>query len=128
MEIFRKPTSEIWYLVAMVLSGAVQTISKAPRGIIQLLSSSISHVKTTARDVIDTDPIRGKFLFHFKSVPMKSNLHILFFLYRSKVNEKQQMPIFCGITIDGKRKQFSTGCFISATKWLPKLGAIKAPL
>lgn len=48
---------------------------------------------------------------------MVHNIHILFFLYRSKTNEKGTMPIFCRLTLDGKRKQFSTGFFLKEDSW-----------
>lgn len=48
---------------------------------------------------------------------MVHNLHILFFLYRSKSNEKGTSPIFCRLTLDKKRKQFSTGHFAKELNW-----------
>lgn len=48
---------------------------------------------------------------------MVHNLHILFFLYRSKSNEKGTSPIFCRLTLDKKRRQFSTGHFAKETNW-----------
>lgn len=48
---------------------------------------------------------------------MNHKLHILFFLYRSKANSNDTMPIFCRITINGKRKQFSTGCALAEVYW-----------
>ncbi|UEG53369.1 site-specific integrase [Mucilaginibacter daejeonensis] len=48
---------------------------------------------------------------------MVGNLNIFFFLYRSRANRKETMPVFCRITLDGKRKQFSTGCFLREDDW-----------
>lgn len=48
---------------------------------------------------------------------MVHNLHILFFLYRSKTNEKGTSPIFCRLTLNSKRKQFSTGFFLKEQYW-----------
>nr|WP_262918334.1 site-specific integrase [Mucilaginibacter straminoryzae] len=38
-------------------------------------------------------------------------------MYRSKTNEKGTMPIFCRLTLNGKRKQFSTGFFLKESNW-----------
>lgn len=48
---------------------------------------------------------------------MEVKLSTLFFLYRSKTNRKGEAPIFCRITLNKKRKQFSTGYFILPTEW-----------
>lgn len=48
---------------------------------------------------------------------MASKIHILFFLYRSKVNQKSNSPVFCRITVNGQRKQFATGCFLHESDW-----------
>ncbi|UEG54011.1 site-specific integrase [Mucilaginibacter daejeonensis] len=48
---------------------------------------------------------------------MVGNLNILFFLYRSRANRKETMPVFCRITLDGRRKQFSTGCILREDDW-----------
>lgn len=48
---------------------------------------------------------------------MVHNIHILFFLYRSKTNDKGTMPIFCRLTLNGKRKQFSTGFYLKEDSW-----------
>lgn len=48
---------------------------------------------------------------------MIHSFHILFFLYKSKINDKGFSPIFCRITFDNTRKQFSTGHFISEKNW-----------
>lgn len=48
---------------------------------------------------------------------MIHSFHILFFLYKSKINDKGCSPIFCRITFNNARKQFSTGYFISEKSW-----------
>ena len=48
---------------------------------------------------------------------MKGKINILFFLYRSKVNRKENMPVYCRITLDGHRKQFSCDCFLKEADW-----------
>ncbi|WP_299359173.1 Arm DNA-binding domain-containing protein [Mucilaginibacter sp.] len=48
---------------------------------------------------------------------MVHNIHILFFLYRSKANEKGTMPIFCRLTLNGKRKQFSSSFYLKEDTW-----------
>jgi integrase/recombinase XerD len=48
---------------------------------------------------------------------MKGKINILFFLYRSKVNGKETMPIYCRITLDGRRRQFSCDCFLKEADW-----------
>jgi len=56
---------------------------------------------------------------------MIHSFHILFFLYKSKVNDKGLSPIFCRITFDNTRKQFSTGHFISEKSWNSQSQRIK---
>lgn len=48
---------------------------------------------------------------------MVHSFHILFFLYRSKSNEKGTSPIFCRLTLNQKRKQFSTGHSAKESNW-----------
>ena len=52
---------------------------------------------------------------------MTHNFHILYFLCKSKLNQKGQSPIFCRITFDSNRKQFSTGHFVNTSSWNSKL-------
>jgi integrase len=52
-------------------------------------------------------------------------LNILFLLYKAKTNSAGKCPIRCRITYNSKRKQFSTGLFISPKNWLSKQQAIK---
>ncbi|MBL4677485.1 MAG: site-specific integrase [Mucilaginibacter sp.] len=51
---------------------------------------------------------------------MFNKLTILFFLYRSKKNGRDETPIYCRITLRGKRKQFACGIFIKETDWIVK--------
>ncbi|CAM3691673.1 site-specific integrase [Mucilaginibacter galii] len=46
-----------------------------------------------------------------------NKLHILLFLYRSKANRKDTMPIYCRMTLNGQRKQFSSGCSLNEPNW-----------
>lgn len=48
---------------------------------------------------------------------MLHHFSILFFLYKSKANKKGDMPIFCRVTLDGVRKQFTTGNNIKESNW-----------
>jgi integrase/recombinase XerD len=48
---------------------------------------------------------------------MIHSFHILFFLYKSKINDKGCSPIFCRVTFNNTRKQFSTGHFINEKSW-----------
>jgi integrase/recombinase XerD len=44
-------------------------------------------------------------------------MNILFFFYKSKANLKGTPPIFCRITMETKRRQFSTDIYIKETAW-----------
>src|ERR1700744_2481020 len=48
---------------------------------------------------------------------MVHNMNVLFFFYKSKKNTKGTAPIFCRITLETKRKQFSTGIYIKEQSW-----------
>lgn len=48
---------------------------------------------------------------------MIHSMNMLFFLYKSKTNAKGTAPIFCRITLDTKRKQFSTGLYVNEQSW-----------
>ncbi len=50
----------------------------------------------------------------------QKNLIILYYLNRAKTNQKGCCPIYCRITYQRKRKQFSTGEFINALEWNAK--------
>ena len=57
---------------------------------------------------------------------MKANqtFTILFWLYKSKMRNNKA-PIYCRITVNGKRAQFSTKRSISPTKWISTAGVAK---
>jgi integrase len=48
------------------------------------------------------------------------NLKILFVQAKSRVNSKNQSPLYCRLTLNGKRKQFSTGIYIESVDWEAK--------
>ncbi len=48
---------------------------------------------------------------------MLHHFNILFFIYKSKPNSKDEVPIICRITLDGVRKQFATGNNIKEQQW-----------
>ncbi|MVN92675.1 site-specific integrase [Mucilaginibacter aquatilis] len=48
---------------------------------------------------------------------MLNKLSILLYVYRSKVNGKGLVPVYCRITLNGRRKQFSTGCSLQPMDW-----------
>jgi integrase/recombinase XerD len=48
---------------------------------------------------------------------MLHHFSVLFFIYKSKTNSKGYAPIFCRATLDGVRKQFSTGSTIKEQHW-----------
>jgi len=48
---------------------------------------------------------------------MLHHFSVLFFIYKSKTNNKGHAPIFCRATLDGVRKQFSTGNTIKEQHW-----------
>lgn len=60
---------------------------------------------------------------------VNSNLAILFWLYTQKKDDAGKAPIYCRITLDGRRTQFSTAKKIEPEYWLPKVQKIdkKAP-
>ncbi|MDQ8011397.1 MAG: site-specific integrase [Flavobacterium nitrogenifigens] len=45
------------------------------------------------------------------------NLSILFVQAKNRVNKRNQSPLYCRITLDGRRKQFSTGINIEIEFW-----------
>ena len=57
---------------------------------------------------------------------MEVKLRTLFFLYRSKVNSKGEAPLYCRITLDKRRRHFSTGFFIKPVDWNSTKQAIKS--
>ncbi|WP_417876409.1 tyrosine-type recombinase/integrase [Winogradskyella sediminis] len=52
-------------------------------------------------------------------------LNILYLLYKAKMNSTGKCPVRCRVTYNNRRKEFSTGLFISPTNWLSKQQAIK---
>jgi integrase/recombinase XerD len=52
-------------------------------------------------------------------------MNILFELKKSKLNKVGKCPIWCRITIKGKRAVFSTGIFVEPERWLAKPQIIK---
>lgn len=48
---------------------------------------------------------------------MKTNTKILLYLSKKKINKKGESPIYCRITVKGKRSEISTGVFTSLNKW-----------
>lgn len=42
---------------------------------------------------------------------------ILFWLYKSKINKKGEIPVYVRVTIQGEREQFSTQISILASSW-----------
>ena len=55
---------------------------------------------------------------------ISQNLAILFFANKSKEDAFGYTPIYCRITLDQKRAQFSTGKKIDANKWVAKQGYV----
>ena len=56
---------------------------------------------------------------------MKSTFSILFYIDRSKTNERNECVIRCRITCNGSSSSFSTGLYTSPDDWLSKKGRIK---
>jgi len=48
---------------------------------------------------------------------MNQKLSVLFYLNKSKINKKGTCPIYCRITLQKKRKQFSSGQFVEPKFW-----------
>lgn len=58
---------------------------------------------------------------------MKNNtIYILFILQRVRVNRNDQCPIKCRITYNKKRKEFSTGLFVTPECWNVKQQTVKS--
>lgn len=53
------------------------------------------------------------------------NFNILFVQAKNRMNKKNQSPLFCRITLNGERKQFSTGIQIEIDCWDAKQQLIK---
>ena len=52
---------------------------------------------------------------------MNQKLTVLFYLNKAKINKKGICPIYCRITYQKKRKQFSSGQFVNPKSWDAKL-------
>lgn len=50
----------------------------------------------------------------------QESISILFYLNKSKINQKGVCPIYCRITVLKGRKQFSTGHFVNPSNWNSK--------
>ncbi len=48
---------------------------------------------------------------------MTRKIKILFFLYKAKLNKNDKAPIYCRLTHNKERRQFSTGYFIPLETW-----------
>jgi len=46
-----------------------------------------------------------------------NNLHILFWLYKSKKNKQDEAPIYLRITYNNERKNLSTGFYLNPVRW-----------
>lgn len=56
---------------------------------------------------------------------MVHNMNMLFFLYKSKTNSKGTAPIFCRLTLETKRRQFSTGLYVKDQAWNSQFQKVK---
>ena len=56
---------------------------------------------------------------------MKTTITVLFYIKRAKINANGLVPIFQRITVNGKRKDKSTGKFIDADKWYSAMSKVK---
>ena len=56
---------------------------------------------------------------------MKSTFSILFYIDRSKTNERKDCVTRCRITCNGASASFSTGLYTSPVDWQSKIGRIK---
>lgn len=48
---------------------------------------------------------------------MTNKIKVLFFLYKNKLNKQNKAPIYCRLTLNKKRRHFSTGYFIPVIDW-----------
>ncbi|MFK7983074.1 MAG: phage integrase SAM-like domain-containing protein, partial [Saprospiraceae bacterium] len=48
---------------------------------------------------------------------MTNKIKVLYFLYKNKRNKQNKAPIYCRLTLNKKRRHFSTGFFISIVDW-----------
>lgn len=57
---------------------------------------------------------------------MNTNVSILFYVKRSKVNAKGCCPVYVRVTVDSKRFEFSSNKFAHLDKWSSEAGRIKS--
>ena len=55
---------------------------------------------------------------------VNSNMAILFWLYAQKKDDAGKAPIYCRITLDGKRTQFSTAKKIEPGYWISQVSKV----
>ena len=56
---------------------------------------------------------------------MTKNFNILFYVRRDKADEQDNAPIYCRITVDGKRSELAIKREVALTKWQPSKGYVK---
>jgi len=56
---------------------------------------------------------------------MTKNFNILFHIRKEKANAEGMAPIYCRITVDGKRCELAIKREVAITKWLPSKGYVK---
>ena len=47
----------------------------------------------------------------------QEKISVLFVINLSRTNKKGSSPLYCRVTLNGKRKQFSTGLFVYQSYW-----------
>ena len=57
----------------------------------------------------------------------QQKMTVLFYLNKAKTNQKGVCPIYCRITYNKSRKEFSTGLFINPSIWDSKQQSAKPP-
>lgn len=53
-------------------------------------------------------------------------MFVLFYLSHKKTNARGKTPLYCRVTVNGKRAEFSTGIYTDAEQWLTKKQCFKA--
>lgn len=56
---------------------------------------------------------------------MNKHFNILFYIRRDKANNQGVAPIYCRITVDGKRSELAVKREVHTTKWQPSKGCVK---
>lgn len=54
-----------------------------------------------------------------------NQVKVLFVLSKAKMNMQGMCPLICRITYNSKRKEFSTGFFVSESDWNNKLQIVQ---